>query len=128
MVGGVVYSRAGYVRDDLCLRTLHLRKELAAVVTFSEMTCSCGVVFMLSDAFIKIRRDDHKTFYCPNGCTRFYPQDNVEEKLRKIIKAKEAQILSVEDTNKHLRERYERTERSRRTYKGLLTRCKRGKR
>jgi hypothetical protein len=32
MVGGVVYSRAGYVRDDLCLRTLHLRKELAAVV------------------------------------------------------------------------------------------------
>jgi len=45
----------------------------------------CGVLFALTDDFIKERRKDHQTWYCPNGHSRYYPQDNETEQLRKQV-------------------------------------------
>ena len=32
------------------------------------------------------RRNDHKTFYCPNGCPRHYPQESDKERLKRQLK------------------------------------------
>ena len=44
---------------------------VAIALSFESITCgSCGVAFAMTSAFIEARREDHKTFYCPNGCAR----------------------------------------------------------
>lgn len=49
---------------------------------------TCGVRFAVPSAFIEKRREDHKTFYCPNGHTMYYPHENKEEILsRELEKA-----------------------------------------
>lgn len=57
-------------------------QTFAHTIGFSVITCECGVTYGLPDDFIASRRKSHKTFYCPNGCARHYPQKNEAEKLR----------------------------------------------
>lgn len=46
-------------------RIANVTKEL----TIQATECGeCGVVFGLGSAFVKNRLNDHKAFYCPNGC------------------------------------------------------------
>jgi len=53
-------------------------------LTFTVIECGeCGVPFALSNAFIAERRADHKTWCCPNGHPRWYPEDNEVERLKK---------------------------------------------
>lgn len=58
---------------------------LQSTTTYSIFTCTtagCGLSFALDDAFVKARREDHATFYCPNGHGRWFPQRNETEALR----------------------------------------------
>jgi hypothetical protein len=32
----------------------------------------CGVTFWMTEALYKIRRRDHQSFWCPNGCERVF--------------------------------------------------------
>lgn len=46
-----------------------------------ETVCaSCGVVFWLTDHLEKERRDDHRTFYCPNGHALSFGGPSANEK------------------------------------------------
>jgi len=54
--------------------------------------CVCGIPYGLPDYFATQRRDDHKTFYCPNGHSEYYPAENETERLRR----------ELADTNKRL--------------------------
>lgn len=44
------------------------------------VTCgTCGVAFSMTEAFHRLRKQDHETFYCPNGHPRYYPEKNDDE-------------------------------------------------
>ena len=46
---------------------------------------SCGIPFGLPDYFQSSRREDHDTFYCPNGHPGHYPQENEAERLKREL-------------------------------------------
>lgn len=57
-------------------------------VVFDRCTCSeCGVPFAAPDTFFSKRREDHRTFYCPNGHGQHYPAKSEAEKLRDELAA-----------------------------------------
>ena len=61
-------------------------------VTIEPMTCGeCGVPFGITADFIRERRRDHKTWYCPNGHHRWYPGKAPEEELAET----KARLLDV---------------------------------
>lgn len=44
-------------------------------MTFLELTCpheGCGITFQLTDGYVSRRREDHRSFYCPNGHPKSY--------------------------------------------------------
>lgn len=62
---------------------------------------NCGIEFCLPQAVEDKRREDHKTFYCPNGHSNYYPA--ATEKERRIRQLE----LLVEQKNNMLRYRAE---------------------
>ena len=46
---------------------------------------NCGLTFGVSAEFIRKRRDDHVGFWCPNGHSNYYPQQNETERLREQL-------------------------------------------
>jgi len=53
----------------------------------STHTCGeCGIVWATTKVFENARQNDHKTFYCPNGCRRHYPQESDKERLERLLK------------------------------------------
>ena len=44
--------------------------------------CSCGLVWAAPKDWNDEKRNDHSTFYCPNGCTRHYPGLSDLEKVK----------------------------------------------
>jgi hypothetical protein len=53
-----------------------------ATVTIITIECSCGVIYGLSESFVRARQKDHETFYCPRGCHRYYAARSKEEQLQ----------------------------------------------
>lgn len=86
------------------------------------VTCAvCGTVFGLGKRFQEARRDDHGTFYCPNGHAEVYDGPSLEEQ----------QIARLKDDVTWERQRAERAieraataERRRRAEKAAKTRIK----
>ena len=70
--------------------------ETIYTATMISRECSCGVVYAISEAFEKARRRDHKTFYCPNGCSRHFPQQTDEEVLRRQLEQAQRRAASAE--------------------------------
>ena len=86
--------------------------------TLTVIECGeCGVTFGMTDEFIAQRQSDHRSFYCPNGHNRYYPQKSEAEKLRDRLRSAEAQLT-------HTRDQLQMTEYQRRAQKGLNTRLK----
>ena len=51
---------------------------------FDVLTCryaKCGAVYGLTSGFAQARREDHGTFYCPNGHRHSFPARSREEVL-----------------------------------------------
>ena len=77
----------------------------------------CHMDFGITPAFQRARRADHKTFYCPNQHSNYYPQRSPEEQLRSQLKRSQA-------AETHLRDQLQSTEYSRRAEKAAKTRLK----
>jgi hypothetical protein len=93
--------------------------------TYSTILCSnCGVSFALSEAYIRARREDHKTWYCPNGCTRFYPEKSDLEKAQVRIKALESDLSLEQGRLTTTRNKLNRERRSHASTKGQLTKVR----
>lgn len=46
---------------------------------------NCSVAFCLPEDLHGRRKEDHKTFYCPNGHSNYYPQETAKEsKIRNL--------------------------------------------
>lgn len=73
------------------------------------MECGeCGVEFCMPDRLYEERKEDHQTFYCPNGHPRYFPGKSEKEKLREKVTYLENQVSywrgrarSAEDAHEH---------------------------
>ena len=78
-------------------------------LTFTTVDCpesGCGVVFAIEGSFQARRREDHKSFYCPNGHRMAYSQDNEKESLRKsLANAQESVARNREWANREYEQR-----------------------
>jgi predicted RNA-binding Zn-ribbon protein involved in translation (DUF1610 family) len=87
--------------------------------TYNVTSCaSCDFQFALPVAFIKRRKNDHKSFYCPScGELTYWPQLSDKERL-------EHQLSSVQECCTQYEEESESLHRSNIALKGHLTRKK----
>lgn len=98
-------------------------------VQIDAVWCDCGVPYGLSRRFIEARREDHATFYCPNGCSRWFPpgSSTLEKKAAKLEEEKQRLERQLELTTKD-RERQRNgrllAERQRAAAKGQVTKIK----
>jgi hypothetical protein len=87
-------------------------------VELTPITCGgCGITFGLPTRVYEARRQDHRNFWCPNGCVRRYVGETEEEKLRRRLKFEQNRRESAE-------REAEFAERRRRAAKGQVTRMK----
>jgi hypothetical protein len=94
---------------------------LTELATFTiEHCCKCGVGFGFPDDLRTKRLEDGETFYCPNGHPQHYT-DTAAMKLKRMERDRDwyARRLKTERADK------DAVERSRRAYKGQLTKTKR---
>ena len=90
-------------------------------IEFRVCQCDCGVVYALASGFIQARREDHKTFYCPNGCNRWYPGKTDKEKR---IDSLTAEVNRLESSLNCKRSTVKRLEYEKRHWKGEVTKLK----
>lgn len=70
------------MREDDPMTTLTLQ----TTVRLDLVCCSqCGIEFGLPVAYKQERREDHATWYCPNGHPQYFPAESEAEKLRKRV-------------------------------------------
>lgn len=86
--------------------------------------CPCGISWAAPKSFFDKRREDHKTFYCPNGCPRHYPQESKEEKLKRQLREKSTRLQEEIQCCIEAREEANRLERKAWGYKGYATKLK----
>lgn len=91
---------------------------LSITATHEILTCGeCGIEFAVPSRWVTQRRNNHKTWYCPNGHRRHYPSENKEEQLRSLLQKQKAVTI-------HLRDQLDSATKSRNAYKGHLNRTK----
>jgi hypothetical protein len=60
--------------------------------TLEVIECTaCGVTYGLTSHYQQHRRDDHKSWYCPNGHRQHYPQQSEAERLKDQLARERAQ-------------------------------------
>jgi DNA-binding XRE family transcriptional regulator len=70
-------------------------KTFEQAVQFHVHECGeCGVQFAFTEEFYRRRKEDRKTWYCPNGHPRHFTGPSEESKLRQELERKE-QMLSA---------------------------------
>ena len=84
---------------------------------FVEPCIDCGIVFAVPEGYNNARREDHRTFYCPNGHNLHYPQESNAEKFQRLYHEAEKRAGRNYD-------RAEATERSLVATKGHVTRLR----
>ena len=90
--------------------------------TLSAITCSeCGVAFGVPDAFARARREDHRTFWCPNGHGQVFLWKTEAEKLREELDAKKRSLAWTEERLAEARRERDRNESRRRAEKAAKT-------
>lgn len=69
-------------------------------VTLQRITCcSCGIVYAIPQTFQQEVRDNHQTFYCPNGHRQWYPAESESEKLLKLLRQRENELAQKVTAN-----------------------------
>lgn len=98
---------------------------IAVTQTYTVIHCGeCGVPFALNDEFIRERRNDHKTWYCPNGHSRYYPEKNETEQAKAQVARLQRQLANRDEDLRAERAAHKVTERRRAAAKGQLTKTK----
>lgn len=86
-------------------------------IEMRTVTCECGITWAAPEGWFNEREKDHKTFFCPNGCGRYFPQESDEERLKRLLDSERRRCISAKEEANFL-------ERSLRAYKGQVTRLK----
>lgn len=60
---------------------------------FVTMVCGgCGVPWGMEKTYYDLRREDHKSWHCPNGCQRHFTGETEAQKLRRELDRKTQMI------------------------------------
>lgn len=81
---------------------------VAGVEFIFEYCCNCRMPFAMTADLQRARRDDHKTFYCPQGHPQHYTGPSEADKLRKEVE-RQRQMREAEESRR-LRVETERDE------------------
>lgn len=61
--------------------------KTATLTLGNVITCySCGTPFAMGAQYEKDRRDDHRSFFCPNGHSQAFMGESTEEALKRQLK------------------------------------------
>ena len=85
--------------------------------------CNCGIIFGVPDQWLSSRRDDKRTFYCPNGHGQSFTESEAD-RLRRERDRLQQQIAQKDDEIKWQREHRQAAERRVTAAKGQITRLK----
>lgn len=67
-------------------------------LSLSLLHCTeCGVAFGISDEYRAARRQNHATFYCPNGHSQYYPQKTEAELLKTALEKEQREAASLRE-------------------------------
>jgi len=89
----------------------------------SERCAKCDMRWMMPAHFVKRRREDKQSFYCPQGHILSYSESDAD-RLRRDLDRERQNKAYLEDQIKCERERAEASERSRAALAGQITRLK----
>lgn len=93
-------------------------------ITMFFMYCrNCGIKFGVPDSWDNARRNDGKSFCCPNGHWQSYHETDLD-RLHKILQREQAARKQAEEHARHRTADCQHMERSRAATKGALTRTK----
>lgn len=95
-----------------------------------ETCISCGCTFALPQTYQYQRRQDHLSFYCPNGHSQCYLADSDLLKARRALEAAQNETLNAKQDAEWQRKLREKTERKmkkleRRIKNGVCPCCQR---
>lgn len=100
-------------------------QTISTTATFYVDTCcNCGMQFAMPTEFNTVRRNDHKTFYCPSGHPQSYQSESQEELLRRERDRLAQRIAQRDDEIKRQRELREATGRQLSAAKGRITKIR----
>jgi hypothetical protein len=100
---------------------------ITEVTTFVIQTCchsGCGLQFGMEASFDRMRRNDHKWWYCPNGHQQHYSGKSEAEKLAAEKKILEDRLGWAQTARQAALDQAAATERSNRALKGVVTKTK----
>lgn len=103
--------------------------DIAFSTTLAAIDCAnCGITFGISTEFRERRRDDHRSFYCPNGHSLSYSgKSKTEEELdaaRALAERESRRRRWAEESAQRSRETAEAERRRAAAYKGHATRIR----
>lgn len=97
-------------------------------IQLTHMTCDhegCGITFAVPETWRAERRDDHKTFYCPNGHSRWFPTGTSDlEKANKRAEEAEQRVRWANNRADRIAMERDAVEYRRRAMKGQVTKLR----
>ena len=93
-------------------------------VKMRNMICACGISWAAPETFMVARENDHETFYCPRGCSRYFPQKSNLELCQEAKAKLEEQLDNSFTVARRLRRERESIERRRISQKGATTKLR----
>lgn len=70
--------------------------SIQAALRFKTEECiTCGVMFAMPSEFQERLRENHNSFYCPNGHKMYYSGKSESEKLRDELRRKEQELADT---------------------------------
>ena len=85
---------------------------------------ACGLDFAVATVWDQARRNDHATFYCPNGHGQHYTGETELQKARRQLEDARENTRYARASAAAARDQAAAAERSARAYKGVATRVK----
>lgn len=77
-------------------------------VTLVPITCcnsECGLTFAVPETWQQSRRNDHTSFWCPNGHSQSYRGESTEELLKREVARKQAALDQAQAEIEHQKRR-----------------------
>lgn len=69
--------------------------ESVAMETYA--CCNCGMLFSMTADFVQRRRQNHDSFYCPQGHGQVFSGDSEKEKLQREVNRLKQDAARLED-------------------------------
>lgn len=103
--------------------------DIAFATTIHAIDCaSCALTFGISAEFMERRREDHRSFYCPNGHSLSYNGKSQTERerdaARELAQRESRRRQLAEEGEAYQRKQAEHARRSAAAYKGWATRVR----